>query len=515
MILITCFFCVPDCHAQKLLDKRITVSVKAKPVAEVLKLIGQQGQFAFSYNSDIIPGDSVVSISMSAQVRQVLDRLLLGKYLYKDTGNYIIIQKAPPERYAYISGVVVDGETQEAVDYASVYSREHLISALTDADGSFKLRLRHHQFPVTLTISKIGYADTSVVLHSETDAGMKISIHQKSIDLDTLTITNGSDSRFWLARLLVSSRLRAQSRNITRFFVTSPFQVGLTPGLSTHGKMASQITNKVSLNVYGSYTAGVNGVELSGLFNISRKDVRYLQMANMFNIVSGNMKGVQIAGISNVTQGNASGTQLSGLGNVSGGTVRGVQLAFLFNYAKNLRGVQVALVNLADSSSGYSVGLLNIVKKGSGAIAVFASEMVPWNVAWKTGNKKLYNIFNMGASMDRTKKAFLFGLGLGHESALSSTLRLNTEITFQKGYLGDWDKCAAIYQLHTGLNLKLAKRLSLIGGPSFSVFQSEQKEFRAGYQSFSDKGFFHFNTGHQVQGWLGWRGGLSWNYGRR
>ncbi|TKT88066.1 carboxypeptidase-like regulatory domain-containing protein [Dyadobacter frigoris] len=538
---------LPACHAQKLLNENISVSVRNQPVAQVLKLIEEQGKFAFSYNSDIVPGDSLVSVSVkSVSVKRVLEIMLQGKYLLREKGNYIIIQRAPKEKYYHITGQVLDFETKKEVDYASVYSKQQLVSDLTDDAGLFKLRFHDRTFPYTLTFSKIGYADTSIVVNSETDSGIKVFIYPKAIDLDTLVITNSEKSHFWLARLLVSSRLRAQSRNLSNFFIALPFQASLTPGLSTHGRLSPQITNKFSLNIYGGYTAGVNGVEIGGLFNISKKDARYLQMATTFNAVAGNFKGLQIVGIYNQIMDSLSGVQLSGaggfvhglvkgvqisgagnfarggihgaqissLGNISGKNMRGLQVAAVFNYAKNLKGVQIGMVNLSDTSSGYSIGFLNIVKKGSGQVSLYANELVPWNIAWKSGNSKLYNIFIVGSSMNIRHKANIFGFGFGHEFILNKNLKFNTEITHQSIYLGKWTNQPIVYRLQTGLDIKLSKQFSLNAGPSFSLFSSQQKEFKTDYQSFADKGFFRFKVGQNAQAWLGWQGGLSWNYRR-
>lgn len=545
MTLITLFFVLPACHAQKFLNRIVSVSVRSKPVADVLKLVGEQGTFRFSYNSDIIPGDSLVSVSVqSVSVKQFLDTFLNGKYLYKESGNYIILQRPPKEKYYQITGQVFDSETGKAVDYTSVYSKQILVSTLTDDHGFFKLRLRDRNFPFLLTFSKVGYADTSVVINSDVDPGIRLSIAPKAIELDTLIITNTGGNNSWLARLFVSSRLRAQSRNIGQFFVALPFQASLTPGLSTHGRLSSQIINKVSVNIYGGYTAGVNGVEIGGLFNISKKDARYLQMATTFNAVSGNftgvqmvgiynqildslsgmqisgfgglvkrhVKGVQLSGVANVS-GSLRGAQLSGFGNITGGNMKGLQLAALFNYAGNLKGVQIGMINLADSSSGYSIGFLNLVKKGHGAVSVYANELVPFNIGWTSGNRKLYNILTLGSSLNNSSRAYTFGFGFGREFVLSDKLKLNTEITHQNVYLGNWKDRPIIYRFQTGLNIKLSKRLSINAGPSFSMLHARQKEFKAGYQTFAEKGFFHFKVNEKTQAWLGWQGGLSWNYG--
>ncbi|MBE9464552.1 carboxypeptidase-like regulatory domain-containing protein [Dyadobacter sp. UP-52] len=581
------------CHAQNLLNKSVSISVRNKPVSDVLKIIGDQGNFSFSYNSDIIPGDSLVTITMhSKSVKQILEMMLRGNYQYKESGDFIIIQKTPKEKFYHLTGQIIDSESGKTVDYASVYSRQLLVSSLTDEEGIFKLKMRDRNFPISLTVSKVGYADTTIIVNSEFSLPLNITINPKAIDLDTLIVIYSEGGNSWLTRLFVSSRVRLQSRNISRFFVALPYQISLTPGLSSHGRMSSQIVNKLSINIYGGYTAGVNGVEIGGLFNISKKDVRYLQMATTFNAVSGhftgvqvvgiynqvldslvgvqisgfagwtkgnlkgvqmagilnkisgNLKGVQISGGGNITKGktnggqvsgifnksgkeihgfqiaggvnigneNVFGPQISGIGNISKRETNGLQVGSLFNYTKNLKGVQIGIVNLADSSSGYSFGLLNIVKKGKGAIVVYGNEILPLNLAWKSGSKKLYNIFTIGSSIGGSK-AYTFGFGIGREFKISKNLTLNTEITDQNIYLGRWRDLPVLYRFQTGLNIKLNKSLTLSAGPAFSMFYSEQKEFNSNYQSFSDKGFLRFKMSRNTQAWLGWQGGLSWNYG--
>ncbi len=581
------------CHAQNLLNKNVSVSVRNKPVSDVLKIIGDQGNFSFSYNSDIIPGDSLITVSIhSKSVKQTLETILRGNYQYKESGDFIIIQKPAKEKFYHITGQIIDSESGKAVDYASVYSRQLLVSSLTDDEGIFKLKLRDRNFPIALTVSKVGYADTTITINSESTSPFNVSINPKAIDLDTLIVKYYEGGNSWLTRLFVSSRLRLQSRNIGRFFVALPYQISLTPGLSSHGRMSSQIVNKLSINIYGGYTAGVDGVEIGGLFNISKKDVRYLQMATTFNAVSGhftgvqivgiynqvmdslvgvqmsgfggwtkgnlrgvqmagifnkvsgNLKGVQISGGGNITKGDidggqisgifnksgmqmhgfqisggvnignekVSGPQISGIGNISKKETNGLQLSSLFNYTKNLKGVQVGIVNLADSSSGYSLGLLNIVKNGKGTIAVYGNELLPLNIAWKSGSKKLYNIFTVGSSVGGSK-AYTFGFGIGREFKINKNLTLNTEITDQNIYLGTWKNLPTLYRFQTGLNIKLSKSISLSAGPAFSMFYSEQKEFKNNYQDFSDKGFLRFKMHQNGYGWLGWQGGLSWNYG--
>ncbi|SKB49011.1 CarboxypepD_reg-like domain-containing protein [Dyadobacter psychrophilus] len=330
-------------YAQGILNKTVTVSAQKEPVSAVLKSISDQGKFYFSYNSNIISGDSLVTINVAQQsVKQVLDQLFSSKYQYREKGDYLIILPAAREKVFYISGHIFDQEANVPVDYASIYSRQLLVSTLTDDAGHFRLRIKDRSLPLSLTISKVGYGDTTIVISQE-DADMRVNISQKAVDLDPLIVRYSEGESTWLGRFFLSAKLRAQSRNIGRFFVALPYQASLTPGLGTHGRMSSQVVNKFSLNLLGGYTAGVNGAEIAGGFNISKQDVRYAQIAGMFNVVSGDVKGVQVAGFLNHILDSLGGVQVSGFGGIVRQNIQGVQVSgFAGRAGAALHGVQVS-----------------------------------------------------------------------------------------------------------------------------------------------------------------------------
>lgn len=419
-------------RAQQILNKPVDISVKGQPVSAVLKSISEQGKFYFSYNSNLIAGDSLVTLNVTRQpVRQVLDQLFRNQYQYKEKGDYLIILPAVREKPFHISGRILDDETGQPVDYASIYSRQLLVSTLSEDDGGFRLRIKDRAFPVLLTVSKVGYGDTTLVISNADESVRTMRIQPKAVDLDPLIVRYSEGESTWLARLFLSKRLRAQSRNIGRFFVALPYQASLTPGLGTHGRMSGQVVNKFSLNLAGGYTAGVNGVEIAGVFNISKENVRYVQVAGGFNVVSGHVTGVQVAGFSNnvldslkgvqvsgfnsmvrkavdgvqvsgflnrsgsvmegvqvsgginlmgrggsgaqVTggynqvRGHFAGAQIAGGGNFAPDSVRATQIAGGINMAGNIKGLQIATVNYARRMRGVQIGIINIADSSSGA----------------------------------------------------------------------------------------------------------------------------------------------------
>jgi hypothetical protein len=581
------------CFAQQILNKPVDISVKGQPVSAVLKSMSEQGKFYFSYNSNLIAGDSLVTLSVSRQpVKQVLDLLFYNKFQYKEKGDYLIILPAK-EKSFHINGRILDDETGQPVDYASVYSRQLLVSTLSEDDGGFRLRIRDRAFPVYLTISKVGYGDTTMVINNTEEALRTLRIQPRAVDLDPLIVRYSEGESTWLGRLFLSARLRAQSRNISRFFVSLPYQASLTPGLGTHGRMSSQVVNKFSLNLAGGYTAGVNGVEIAGGFNISKQNVRYVQLAGAFNVVSGHVHGVQIAGFSNnildslngvqisgfsgmvrkrvdgaqisgflsragggiagaqitgaiglirnggsgaqisggfnQVRGLYQGVQIAGAGNyardsvratqISGGiniarNIKGLQLA-PFNYAKRMRGVQIGIVNIADSSSGASIGLFNFIRKSTSNISVYATDVAPFNIAWKMGTHQFYSLLMAGTGVNANQKIQTFGAGFGREFFPFKKTGFLVEILNQNIYQGNWESMASLYRLQIAATYKLNKHFLLFAGPSYSIYDNDGSEPKKGYKSFPPSNYPGVGLGSdKVTSWIGWQAGISWRYGR-
>ncbi len=428
-------------HSQGLLNKNISVDVKQQRLDHVLEIISNQGGFYFSYNSNIIKKDSLVSLKASNSLRNVLGLLLPDHYEFRESGNYIIIRKQPirvtvitnkmvtTDKFYTVSGYVLDDQTANWIQYASVYEKDLLASTLTNANGYFKLKLKQKPRRAVLTVSKEFYQDTSFSI--DPGYNQEVSVTLLPISTGSLTIigpedyfapeqlklrVQKNDSSYMeytytktdsiqvegtaMGRFLLSTQQKIQSMNLKKFFTTRPFQVSLTPGLGTHGALSPQVINHFSLNVLGGYNGGVNGLEIGGLFNIDKKDVSYVQTAGIFNIVGGKVKGVQVAGVNNTVLDSVVGFQVAGVNNVVKGRMKGFQVSGVYNHVadsvtgmqvagvgnfsrKKMSGVQVAgvmnfsnrqmsgaqisgLVNYAKHVKGVQIGLINIADTSEG-----------------------------------------------------------------------------------------------------------------------------------------------------
>ena len=361
-------------YAQTLMQKKVSIELKNKPLSEALTAISRQGGFYFSYNSNIISKDSLITISAKNKtVKQILDQLLGEHCQYREADKYIIIQPAEREKWYTISGYIKDANSGDLLPDVSVFERQQLASALTGKDGFFSLQLKDHKRYSTaeITVSKGFYIDTSISLLKGYNQQLELAIAPETYSLPSVVVTQHSGvERSWLGRLFISSKLKTQTLNLGKFFVDKPFQFSLTPGLGTHGKMSGQVENKFSFNVLGGYTAGVDGFEVGGLFNINKKDVRYAQFAGICNIVAGNVEGFQAGGISNHNSLKTTGFQVAGIVN-SSNSVEGVQAAGIVNMAEDsVKGAQAAgIANIAVYANLQAAGIVNIADEVDGVQA--------------------------------------------------------------------------------------------------------------------------------------------------
>jgi len=607
-LFVSLLLIVHGSYAQSILNKPVSVNVTQQPLATVLDKISSEGNFHFSYIKDFIRDDSLVTINVSHKtVKQVLDLIFQGSCQYREIGNQLVLQRTGKEKWYAISGYITDASTGKPVSNATIYERMQLISTMTNEQGFFRIRLREKDQITAITVSKDLYKDTAMVISGRHDQEMKASIKPSNpIMLSVVDVNQYSHvEQTWLGHFFLSSRQRVQSLNLREFFTKQPYQYSIVPSLGTHGKLGSQVVNKFSLNMIGGYTAGLNGVEMAGIFNIDQKDVKYLQAAGIFNIVGGklegvqfaglhnhvldSMKGMQASGISNVVRGSFEGVQLSGMvnhtkgniagmqasgvvnisedsirgvglagilndtkyisglqasgignlvrgnmegvqlagifnytkgfnglhaagiGNIARGPVEGLQIAGIFNYAKKLKGVQIGLVNIVDSSDGYSIGLFNLVRKnGYHRLEIYSDEMLDINLAWKSGNHKLYTIFLAGASLNRIEKAYSFGFGLGHSFRLNQKMSIDAEYISQSVYLGSWKYQESLNRFQPVLNIKLAKNITLFAGPSFTIGAHEAGGTPvAGYKAALPGRYNAFKMGDNASGWFGWHAGIG------
>jgi len=507
LLLVGTFLCATTLMAQGILSKNITVNVSRQRLDNALEILSNKGSFYFSYNSNVIKRDSLVSITAANKpVRQVLYELFGNNYEFKESGNYIIIRRAPvnitlvtnkavtEDKFYTVTGYVLNDLTGEQISDASIYEKKLLASALTNDVGYFKLKLKSKAKTAELTVSKQFYQDTTVVIEPRYNQQLTITIlpvqegpvitisPEDYFVPDSLkvrvqtgpTITEytyiKTDSskveKTAFGKPLLSSRQKIQTLNLRKYFIERPFQVSFTPGLSTHGKLSGQVINNFSFNILGGYSGGVNGFELGGLFNIDKKDVRYAQVGGVFNIVGGSVKGLQIGGVNNTVLHSASGLQIGGVSNIVSRGFTGFQLSGVYNHVGNsVTGFQLAGVgNFAkEKVAGAQVaGVVNISAKEMDGVQISGV----FNYAKKLKGVQI-GLINISDSSDGYSIGLINIVLRGyHKLSLSTNEVLNTNVAFKTG-------STKLYSiLQAGMNVKDNEKVYSFGygiGREFSL----------------------------------------------
>ncbi len=243
-------------------------------------------------------------------------------------------------------------------------------------------------------------------------------------------------------------------------YIRRPFQISFVSPLGTNGLEGKNVVNNLSFNMIGGYAAGLHGLEFGGVYNIERAYVKGMQFAGIANIVGEEVDGIQFAGFTNISSGTVDGAQFSGFANINrgytkgvqfagfaniiadradalqfagfcnvvkgdvkgvqvagftnitGGDVDGLQISGFFNRARNLKGMQIGVINVCESvEDGVAIGLLSFVKNGLRQVEISGNEALNTVVAYKTGTEQFYNILAIGAQY--MGDTFRWGVGYG------------------------------------------------------------------------------------------------------
>ena len=535
-----------------MLQKKIQIQGNSElSLRQMLDTLSEENNFYFSYESTLLQLDQPLeNEQFTGTIGDFLLNELGDSYEYKELPGYIIIRYAPEKldldadmetrfRTVTVKGYIKNARTNEVVSRASIYDKNSFASTLTDKNGYFKLKYKKQNSSIWLTLSKENYRDTTfLLLPTVSIVADKENNRFRYIPGDSVTVALEES---FLGRVFIGFKQRLQGINMGSFFAESPVQMSLIPGLSSKGMFSSQTISKFSLNLIGGYTAGIEGMEVAGIFNINKRDVKSLQVAGIFNLVGGSSKGLQVGGVYNSVYGNVDGLQVGGIynhvqGNVKGLQVGGVvntvgetsdvqiggifnqtkkstyfqlagiannssssagfqlsgitnlvrdtvnyQLTSIVNWAKKVNGFQLGLINIADESD-YSLGLLNFIKNGEMSLSAGMDESSFTHLSFRSGGRKMYGILGMAYNLRNTDTSIGLEAGVGIHLIADSIFSLDTE--FVSLTATDYQTISnhiQSFRLFPGV--RLGDRLRIFAGPSlnFAFLDPGQGDFTKGW----------------------------------
>jgi hypothetical protein len=366
---------------QNPLNREVTIAIDHKRLDDALDRVSKKGQFAYSYRTDLLRADSLVSIdAQEEQVRKITEQLLGPGYDLKAVGNHVVIRKAhePPLAEApairRIEGFLIDAKTGEKIRFATVYDNASRQNTLSDPQGHYALDLPGHLHQAELNISRRGYFDTLIVVNPSRVAQLTVGLrpypyaNQPVASREPDLLEGELHDQLPLADWLVGQEQLQLVDNLDGPLHQFPVQISLLPRIGTNRLLSGAMENNFSLNILAGYANGVNGFEVGGLVNLDRQNVRGFQVAGLVNVVGGNVSGFQVAGLVNHVRGTVTGLQVGGILNYTPHPVKGMQVAGIANYSPgDVSHVQIGgLVNYARGNvGGFQIGGLVDYARGN------------------------------------------------------------------------------------------------------------------------------------------------------
>jgi hypothetical protein len=556
---------------------RLDLRFHQVPARLVFDAIAQQCGFVFSYGS--INDQQKVSIQTeNSQIEAVLDMLKpqLGvKYVIKEKYIILKLDDGFDKRGILLSGIVIDSSSLLPVNAATIYSKSLKTLANTNTDGKFEMKIQPGRKWITLNIAKESYPDTTIVIAVDKTTPMLIYIkkHNRAAidelypierpapDLTTLDpiLTDSFPSigpirkkGFWETLELD----KPDFSNISEVFF-SRVSISLIPPISTNKMLAYHTVNNLSFNLLGGNSAGVNGLEVAGIYNYTKGNVNGLQAAGIVNRVSHNVTGIQVAGILNSNSGNMEGIQIGGVINytadtllglqisgfhqqagvvtglqatgfyneartVSGGQIsgfynqcrylKGLQLSGFVNYADTLEGVQLGLINVSKfGKAGLGIGLFNYVGNGYHKVEIAYNAEQTLQLGIRSGWPTLYLHYFAGWNQRLKDSTFVqAGFGLASSMPLSKQFSFELDATMRSNrvlqHFEDW-QFNFHNQLFMGVTWQPFKKIGLRTGAVLNHFWFKpQEQSNLSYNQLSGTGFYNDTVGdfsHKL--WWGWQ----------
>jgi hypothetical protein len=442
------------------LSKRVTFDYENLRIKEALADLTSRYQVNFSYSSNYVPVRQRVTAKVSnVPLSTALDKLFeQTKVIYELVGEHVVLRVEPNKSW----GTKESGKQGHKKKQPSEPGDE-IPAILVKTEQPPE----DPPSPDTVSVSPVEVPEMRTVrsegkMYPFDETLLNFEKWRREVDFATASV---SDKRI--------------------------AQVSVLPTLGTNAQRSNEVTNNVSMNLIWGVNGGVDGLEIGGMVNMVKKDVKGFQAAGIGNTVGRNMTGTQVggvfnfaggttrgfqaaglanfannaeaaqaAGVVNWVKGDMAGVQASGLFNMTGGDASALQAAGAFNFnkgnakvqiggvfnvakdveiaqvggvfnvAKEVKGFQIALINVSDTVSGVPIGLINIVKKGYNKFEMYGSEILHGNFQMKLGANAFYNIFHVGARVPQGNGKYTWGLGygIGTVSTVSPKTSLNFEL---------------------------------------------------------------------------------------
>lgn len=245
------------------------------------------------------------------------------------------------------------------------------------------------------------------------------------------------------------------------------------------GSVTRRSLHGIGINAAGHIVGGgVEGVVWATGGNLIRRNVDGIVATIGGNVIGGDVDGIVGSIGGNLVRGSVDGIAYANGFNIVGREVNGVQASGFFNYAQDVDGVQIGLINYNHSSKGALVGPLSYSKKFGAQIEAFGDENGVVGASYTSGNRDWYNRFFAGARQFADPKLAVIGFSTGtiekHHNG-TRWMGIGYKMLNYDANLGYATKpvLAEVWFLEYLMQYKIVKGVSVFGGPTLNYYRSD------------------------------------------
>ena len=316
-------------------------------IAEAIDQLSIQENFDYAYASDILDNNKKVEFSVENKtILQVLKLIIDNpKIKIKERNNQIIFNKNKEPSKSFIKssqileGVIRKDSDGSALEGAKIVEVHLKNTSTSDFKGKFSLLIDNPDQVLQLKVEAKGFHSKELRIRLNKEKHLSIKL-KEILKRDTSSIQPLNSLTASLIEInaphpspiiSIPTRLKTPTEpEDTLQKVT--YNVGVLPPISTNGENAKNIINRFSLNFLFDYSAGIDGIGVSQLFNYYRFNSNGISVAGLGNYYGGNVRGIGFAGLVNIVDKNTTGFQFAGLLNSSWGSLYGMQFSGLANH---------------------------------------------------------------------------------------------------------------------------------------------------------------------------------------
>ncbi len=197
------FFAPQQADCQRgILDSVYTFRAGVIKTGNALDIITRQTGYSFSYDSRLIDADRRIKMTfVKTRLSLVLDSILDNDSLsFSVIDRFIIIsrssdnkgaQSSPSgEKMGYITGIIVDKETDEPLPFATIGLKKSGKGTVSNSNGEFNLNITPDMQKDTLSVSYLGFTGREIPVKEALSGNIKIAMTKDFIPIPEILIKN-------------------------------------------------------------------------------------------------------------------------------------------------------------------------------------------------------------------------------------------------------------------------------------------------------------------------------------